>query len=117
MLNLLPPEMAKMTKNAKMALLHAKNPENGQNRQKLTKSGVFDLPVVPHGVWQQMWATVEIFFWIPRFFGSKKAIFGNFWATCGLHAKWAKRGEIPNLGPKSDFFWKILRFRPGSFEF
>ena len=77
-----------MAKNAKMALVHAKNPENGQNLQNLTKTAVFCLPVVPNGVCQQMWAIVEIFFWIPRFFGSKKAIFGNFWPTRGPHAKW-----------------------------
>ena len=92
--------MTKMAKNAKMALLHAKNPENGQNGQKLTKNGGFGLPVVPNGVWQQMWAMVEIFFWIPRFFGSKKAIFGNFWPTCGLHAKWAKKGGNTEFGPQ-----------------
>jgi len=89
-----------MAKTAKMSLLHAKNPENGQNRQNLTKIGVFGLPVVPHGVWQQMWATAEIFFGIARFFGSKKAIFGNFGPTCGLHAKWPKKGGNTEFGPQ-----------------
>jgi len=73
-----------MSKTAKMALVHAKNPEKGQNRQNLTKIGVFCLPVVPKGVWQQMWATVEKKIDIARFFGWKKAIFGNFGAHMRL---------------------------------
>ena len=70
-----------------MAFLHAKNPENRQNRQKLTKIGVFDIPVEPNGVWQQRWAVVERIFGIARFFGPKKAIFANFWPPCEMGPK------------------------------
>ena len=96
--------MAKTAKMAKMALLHAKNPENGQNRQKSTKNGVFGLPVGPTGVWLQRSAAVERFFWFPRFFGSKKAIFHIFWPACDMRngPKW---GEIPKMGAKKVTFF------------
>ena len=48
-------------------------------------------------------------FCIARFFGSKKAIFGNFWPTCGLHAKWAQKGggKYQIWAPKVTFFGKF----------